>query len=94
MPLRVRTVSKKKKKKKKKERDMRDRPCLNSFNFGLKCHTTVIFGIMKDGSFMLNTLNIIIRFTCRTSFKMTLMIHQKRLKQYLGFDYQINPNLM
>ena len=52
-----------------------------SFNFklGLKCQNTVIFGIMKDGSFMLNTLNIIICFTCRTSFKMALTTFQKWL---------------
>ena len=49
-----------------------------SFNvkLGLECQTTVIFGIMKDGSFMLNTLSIIVSFTCITSFKMAPTIYQ------------------
>ena len=36
----------------------------------LKCQTTVIFGIMKDRSPMINTLSIVICSTCRTSSEM------------------------
>ena len=55
------------------------------FKLGLKCQTSVIFWTMKDGSLTINTLSIIICFTCKTSFKMTLTIYQKWLTCYAGF---------
>ena len=46
------------------------------FYSGFMCQTTVIFGITKDGSLVLNTLASWNCFTCRNSFKMALTICQ------------------
>ena len=54
------------------------------FYSGFMCQTSVIFGITKDGSLVLNTLASWNYFTCRNLFKMALTIcqnvwHLKRL---------------
>ena len=54
------------------QKDMGDNPCslqlLNWFQ------TTVFFGIINDGSLMINTLSIIICFSCRNLFKIALSL--------------------
>ena len=44
-----------------------------------ECQTTVIFGMMNDGSRKTNNLSIIYCFTCKISLKMALAIFQNWL---------------
>ena len=56
---------------------MGDRPYLIQLKTWFQVSDYRNFGKMKDGTLIINTLSIIICFTCRTFFKMARAIFQK-----------------